>query len=207
MKIFPKEAKFFDNFERLALKIAEGGTLLYEIVTHDGDVDAKSARLKIVEHEADEIANTIYLDLHATFITPLDREDIFNLVTTMDDIMDMIESAATNFSLYRPKRPSPEFVPLTTILRRSIELISNAVTWMSHAGENASAILATCIDINSLENEADQILHRGLRKLFDEEHDVVELIKVKEILENIEEATDICEDVSNIIEGIILKYA
>jgi len=160
-----------------------------------------------VEHEADEIANTIYLDLHATFITPLDREDIFALVTNMDDIMDMIESAATNMALYRPKRPSPEFVTLTDILCRSIDLITHAVRWMSHPGDNATAILSTCIDINSLENEADQVLHRGLRILFEEERDVVELIKVKEILENIEEATDICEDVSNVIEGIILKYA
>lgn len=206
MKIFPREAKFFDKFEELAKKIAEGSNLLYEILAQEGDNNLKGKRMKEVEHESDEIANSIYRDLHATFITPFEREDIFNLATNMDDIMDMAESAATNFCLYRPERPLVEMKELAQILCQAVNLIESAISKMARHTENASTILDLCIEINSLENKADGILHRALEKLFEREKDVVELIKEKEILEEIEKATDICEDVSNVIEGIILKH-
>ena len=206
MRIFPREITFFDNFERLGTKIGEGADLLSEMLSQSKDLESKSEQMKKIEHEADLIANTIYRDLHSTFITPFDREDIFNLTTGMDDIMDMIESAATNISLYRPKRMRPEFIELSGLLCDSVRLIIKALKRISHHAENAQAILDLCIEINSLENRADQILHKALETLFEKEKDVVELIKLKEIIEEIEEATDICEDVSNIIEGIILKH-
>ncbi|HOJ52887.1 MAG TPA: DUF47 family protein [Syntrophales bacterium] len=206
MKIFPREAKFFDKFEHLAKKIAEGSNLLAEILSQNADLERKCHRMKEVEHESDEIANSIYRDLHSTFITPFDREDIFSLTTNLDDIMDMVESAATNFCLYRPKRPLKELNELAQILCQSTNLIESAFKCFSHHAENAATILALCIEINSLENKADGVLHRALENLFEQEKEVVELIKVKEILEEIEKATDICEDVSNVIEGIILKY-
>ncbi|MCX7981500.1 MAG: DUF47 family protein [Syntrophales bacterium] len=206
MKIFPREVKFFDKFEALASKIAEGIVLLHEILSQDVHIEEKCTRIKEVEHESDQITNSIYRDLHSTFITPFDREDIFNLATNMDDIMDMAESAATNFYLYRPQRPLSELMELTQTLSQAVSLIENAIKWFSHHTENAATILNLCIEINALENKADDILHRALEKLFEQEKDVVELIKEKELLEEIERATDICEDVSNIIEGIILKH-
>ncbi|MDQ5984873.1 MAG: hypothetical protein CSYNP_00571 [Syntrophus sp. SKADARSKE-3] len=206
MRLIPKEIHFSDNFEKLADKIEAGGKLLVEILDDFSDLDAKSFRMKEIEHEADDIANIIYKDLHATFITPLDREDIFALANTMDNIMDMIESAVTKMQMYRIKKPVPEQINLAILLHRSIVLVSRAIHGMRHRGDNAHHILALCIEINSLENEADTTLRQALLRLFETEKNVMELIKSKEILEDIENATDICEDVSNIIEGIILKY-
>jgi len=202
----PKEVKFSDHFETLADKIQAGGILLRQILEDYDQLDVRASKLKDIEHEADAVANTIYRELHATFITPLDREDIFSLVTALDNILDMMESTATKMQLYRIKSPPSECLELASLLHRSIVLVNRAIHSMRHRGENVPAILSTCVEINSLENEADQVMRLALTRLFEEEKDVFELIKSKEILENIESATDICEDVSNIIEGIILKY-
>lgn len=206
MRFIPKEVKFSDHFEKLVDKIQEGGNLLVEIWGDYPHIEAKAQKLKEIEHEADTLANTIYRDLHATFITPLDREDIFALVTNLDNIMDMIESTATKMQLYKIKSPVPELRELSVLLHRSIIIISQAIHRMKNRGDNVQQILTACIEINSLENEADQVMRQAMTHLFDREKDIFELIKTKEILEDIENTTDICEDVSNIIEGIILKY-
>lgn len=206
MRFIPKEVKFSDHFEKLGNKIQEGGKLLADIWDDYPNIEAKALRLKEIEHEADMLANAIYRDLHATFITPLDREDIFALVTNLDNIMDMIESTATKMQLYKIKTPVPEHRELAVLLHQSIVLVNRAIHKMKNRGDNVQQILATCIEINSLENEADQVLRSAMTHLFEREKNVIELIKCKEILENIEDTTDICEDVSNIIEGIILKY-
>ena len=206
MSLIPKEAKFADHFEKLADKIQEGGKLLADIWDDYPLIEEKAAKLKEIEHEADALANTIYRDLHATFITPLDREDIYALVTNLDDIMDKIESTATKMLLYRIKSPVPEMQELSLLLHRMIVIINHVMHRMKNRGDNVQQILMACIEINSLENEADQVMRQAVSRLFDEEKNIFELIKCKEILEDIENTTDICEDVSNIIEGIILKY-
>jgi len=207
LKFVPREVQFSDNFEKLADKIQEGGLLLLDILdSFPGQTADKTLQLKELEHEADAIAHAIYTDLHTTFITPLDREDIFALADKMDNVLDMIESTVTKMELYKIKEPQPELRELAVLLHRSIVLVNQAVHSMRHRGDNVQSILSTCIEINSLENEADQALHRALRVLFDREKNVIELIKSKEILEDIENTTDMCEDVSNILEGIILKY-
>lgn len=206
MRFIPKEAQFADQFAKLTDKIQEGGKMLADLWDIYPDVDRMAARLKEIEHEADDLANNIYKDLHATFITPLDREDIFAMVTNLDNIMDMIESTATKLTLYKLKSPVPEMQELSLLLYRMIVMINHTIHRMKNRGENVQQILMACIEINSLENEADQVMRQALSRLFDEKKDVVELIKCKDILENIENTTDICEDVSNIIEGIILKY-
>ena len=206
MRLIPKEVQFADQFRNLTEKIQEGAKLLSEIWDDFPHFDAKATRLKEIEHEADAMANGIYKDLHATFITPIDREDIFALVTNLDNIMDMIESTATKLTLYKLKEPLPEMEELSLLLHRMTVMINHTVHRMKNRGENVQQILMACIEINSLENEADQVMRLAVSRLFDERKDVVELIKCKEILENIENTTDICEDVSNIIEGIMLKY-
>ena len=206
MKLIPKEVKFSEHFEKLADKIQEGGMLLTGIMENPLSLDQTAGKLKEIEHEADVLANAIYRDLHATFITPLDREDIFALAKGMDNIIDMIESTATKMHLYKLTRFAPEMKTLAALLYQSIVLVNEAIHDMRHRGDNVQRILAICIEINSLENEADQVLRAALSRLFEREKNVIELIKYKEILENIEDTTDYCEDVSNIIEGIILKY-
>ena len=206
MRLIPKEVQFADNFEKLADKIEEGALLLVAILDDYENMEARAIKLKEIEHEADAMTNEIYRDLHATFLTPLDREDIFALANTMDDIMDKMESTATKMQLYKIKEPVPDLRALAALLHRSIALVNRAVCSLRHRGDNVELILSTCVEINSLENEADQLLHRALRGLFEKEKNIIELIKCKEILEDIETATDICEDVSNILEGIILKY-
>jgi uncharacterized protein len=204
--LIPKEVQFSDRFEELAEKIKEGGTLFLNIMEDPRHSDVKVIRLKEIEHEADNITHGIYQDLHKTFITPIDREDIFNLADKMDGILDMIESAATKMQLYKIKEPMPQIRELALVLHKSVGLVNKAVHAMRRRTKNVQLVLDTCIEINSLENEADGILRQSMAYLFEHEKDVIELIKCKEILERIEEATDICEDVSNILEGIILKY-
>jgi predicted phosphate transport protein (TIGR00153 family) len=206
MKFVPKEVQFSDNFEKLADKIQEGGTLFMELLDNYDHLDEKALKLKEIEHEADAITHAIYKDLHTTFITPLDREDIFALANSMDNVMDMIEESATKMQLYKIKKPVPHLRELTNILQKSIVHMKKAIYTMRHRGENVDLILSTCAAINLLENEADQMLRMAMTHLFEQEKNVIELIKCKEILEHIEEATDNCEDVSNIVEGIILKY-
>ena len=206
MGLIPKEVQFSDRFEELAEKIQEGGKLFTDILNAPDILEVKVTRLKEIEHEADNITHGIYQDLHKTFITPIDREDIFNLANKMDSILDMIESAATKLLLYKIKEPLPQIRELALILNRAVVLVNKGVHAMRRRTKNVKLVLDTCIEINSLENEADSILRQSMAYLFDHEKDVIELIKCKEILERIEEATDICEDVSNILEGIILKY-
>ena len=206
MRLFPKTENFFVLFEELADKIEEGGNLFLEMAQTRDYSDVRVAKLKEIEHEADTITHGIYQDLHKTFITPLDREDIYSLANKMDNILDMIEESGTKMLLYKIKEPASELIELALILNKSIVLVNKAIHAMRQRSKKVKIVLETCIEINSLENEADHVLRQSMARLFERETDVIELIKCKEILERIEEATDICEDVSNILEGIILKY-
>lgn len=204
MRFIPKEEKFFDLFEELADRIEEGGKLFLEMVEEDLYNEAKVARLKEIEHEADVITHRTYEKMHTTFLTPLDREDIHCLVNKMDSIMDMTEAAAARLLLYKVKALSPPLIEQARILNQSIakvKMIIHALRDMKHA----SLITQTGVEINTLENAGDVILRTAMANLFENEKDVRELIKWKEIHERIEEAIDVCEDVSNIVEGIVLK--
>ena len=205
MAFFPKEELFADRFEELAKKIQEGGTLFIGILDELHHAESKVKILKDIEREADNIVHGIYLNLHRAFITPLDREDIFSLANMMDNVLDIIESTADKILLYEIREPVPQFKELALILDRSLSLLNEAVPAMKRRRENSNLILDICVEINALENEADRILRQSLAYFFEHEKDVLKLIKCKEILERIEEATDLCEDVSNIFEGIILK--
>ena len=206
MKLLPREVHFSDNFEELADKIQEGGMLFVEIFNDYKNSKEKISKMKEIEHEADTITHRIYQDLHKTFITPLDREDIYSLANKMDSIVDMIDESASKMQLYRLKEPLSDHKKLALILNKSITLVNKSIYAMRNRRKNVNMILEMCIEINSLENEADNVLRQSMAQLFEQEKDAIELIKCKEILERIEETTDICEDVSNIIEGIILKY-
>jgi uncharacterized protein len=205
MIFIPKEEKFFDHFEELADKIEEGGRLFMEIVDNYDHSEGKVARMKEIEHEADKITHQIYEKMHKTFLTPLDREDIYALANKMDSILDLIEAAAARMYLYKVKSSSREIRELGIIVNNSIALVKKIVHALRNK-KNAEMIMKACVEINTLENEGDYILRQAMARLFESEEDVFELIKWKEILERVEESIDTCEDVSNIVEGIVLKH-
>jgi predicted phosphate transport protein (TIGR00153 family) len=205
MRLIPKEDEFFDLFEELVNKIEEGGELFLDLVEHYEYSDQKIAKLKELEHEADVITRNTYEKMHKTFLTPIDREDIYDLVNKMDSILDMVEASATRMSLYKVKVPASEIIDQAMILNKSIKKVKYIVYAMRNM-KNAKMILDSCVELHTLENEGDIVMRMTISRLFECEKDPIELIKWKEIFERIEESIDICEDVSNIVEGIVLKY-
>ena len=206
MKFFQSNReKYYDLFEELADKLQEGVKLFTEIIGNYEYSEYKVGKLKEIEHEADHITHQVYKRMHKMFLTPMDREDIFSLANKMDSVLDEIESAAVRMYLYKMKEPTKELVQITAILREAITRIQKIV-FSVRKKQDAPLILQLCVEINTLENEADQVFRSAMTRLFEEEKDAIELIKVKDIIGRIENAVDNCEDVSNIIEGIVLKY-
>ena len=206
MRMIPKEEKFFDLFYELATKIEEGGELFLDMVEHYEYSEPKIVKLKELEHEADVITHRTYEKMHKTFLTPIDREDIYALVNKMDSILDMIEASAARMSLYKVKIPAKEIINQAKILNAAIKKVKYIVHAMRNM-KNAKMIIDACVEINTLENEGDIVMRMTMTRLFEQEKDPIELIKWKEIFERIEEAIDVCEDVANIVEGIVLKHA
>ena len=204
MRFIPREEKFFDLFEELADRIDVGGKLFLEMVESGAYTEAQTSRLKEIEHEADVITHRTYEKMHTSFITPLDREDIYSLVNKMDSILDMTEASAARICLYRVKALSPAIIEQARVLNEAIGKVKTIIHGLRDM-KNAPQILQDCVEINTLENAGDIILRSAMAHLFENEPDVRELIKWKEIHERIEEAIDVCEDVSNIVEGIVLK--
>ena len=204
--MIPKEEKFFDLFDELVNKIEEGGELFLNMVENYEYSEPKIVKLKELEHEADVITHKTYEKMHKTFLTPIDREDIYDLVNKIDSILDMIEASAARMSLYKVKIPAKEIIEQAKILNKSIKKVKHIVHAMRNM-KNAKMIIDSCVEINTLENEGDIIMRMTMTRLFEQEKDPIELIKWKEIFERIEEAIDVCEDVANIVEGIVLKHA
>ena len=205
LRLIPREEKFFDLFDKLAEKIEEGGECFLDMVEHYEYSKPKIAKLKVLEHEADVITRKTYEQMHTTFLTPIDREDIYDLVNKMDSILDMIEASAARMYLYNVKKPAREIIDQAKILNKAIKKVKVIVHALRDM-KNAKTIIDDCVEIHTLENEGDIVLRMTMSRLFEHEKDPVELIKWKEIFERIEEAIDICEDVSNTVEGIVLKH-
>jgi uncharacterized protein len=206
MKFFQSNReKYYDLFEELADKLEEGVKLFTEIIGNYEYSEYKVGKLKEIEHEADHITHQVYKRMHRMFLTPMDREDIYLLANKMDSVLDEVESAAVRMYLYRMKEPAKELVQITAILKEAIAKIRKII-FSVRKKQDAALILQLCVEINTLENEADQLFRSAMVRLFEEEKDAIELIKVKDIIGRIETAVDNCEDVSNVIEGIVLKY-
>jgi predicted phosphate transport protein (TIGR00153 family) len=204
MRFIPREEKFYDLFEELADKIEEGSNLFLDMLLNYNSFEQRLSKLKEIEHEADIITHRTYEKMHTTFLTPIDREDIYALVNKMDSILDMTEASAIRMSLYKIKAPKEELIQQAKILNGATAKVKQVVRGLRDM-KNAKMILDACIEINTLENAGDQILRSAMANLFEREKDPFELIKWKEIFERFEEAMDVCEDVSNIVEGIVLK--
>lgn len=204
MRFLPKEESFFDQFETHGRRTVDGCRALLDLVSTPGDMVSQAKAISEIEHDCDKITHAVVAQLHQTFITPLDRNDIHRLITKMDDVMDYVEAAAERLALYELTTPTPEVARMASGLLGSAERVLDAVTALRDL-KNPAAILAKCVEINRLENETDGILRSALARLFREEKDPITIIKWKEIYELFETATDRCEDVANIIEGVVLE--
>jgi hypothetical protein len=202
--LIPREVRFFDLFEQQSQHIIKAAQLLHDLVHNFNDARAKAHAIKEVEHQGDLLTHEIVKRLNTTFITPLDREDIHDLGTRLDDVLDYIEAAAERLVVYRIKEPTS-----------AARAMADVIVPMTHAMDRAIKCLRTmdpgfhehAVEVNRLENSADSLLRDSLAALFDEQADPIEVIKWKEIYETMEIVTDRCEDVVNVIEGIILKMA
>ena len=204
MRFLPNDESFFDQFEKHGRRTVDGCRALLELVTTPGDMVSRAKAISEIESDCDRITHAVVAQLHKTFITPLDRNDIHRLITKMDDVMDYVEAGAERLALYELTALTPEVGGMAQTLLKSAERVLEAVTGLRNL-KNPSAILEKCVEINRLENETDGQLRNALARLFREEKDPITIIKWKEIYELFETATDRCEDVANIIEGVVLE--
>lgn len=205
-RFLPRETSFFDFFEQHAALTIEGTREFLSMVTTGANIAAKCRRISEIEHETDTITHRCVEALHKTFITPIDRDSIHRLITKMDDVMDFVEAAAERIELYEVSSMTSDVRDLADVLHRAAQQVEGCVRGLRTL-KDPQATIKLCIDINRLENEADAILRRSVARLFKEEKDPIAVIKWKEIYENLESASDRCEDVANIIEGVILEHA
>ena len=202
----PRETSFFDYFEQHAALTIQGTKEFLDLVLGKGNSAVKAKRIKEIEHEADVVTHRCVEALHKTFITPIERDDIHRLITRMDDVMDLVEAAADQIELYDLREMTPEAVSLAEVLVDAAEDLAGAVRGLRDM-KNSDEVLRLCININRLENDGDTILRKAVARLFREEKNPLMIIKWKGIYENLEDATDRCEDVANIIEGVVLDHA
>jgi len=205
-RFMPTEGKFFEIFNAHAKYIVAGGRELELLIDNLADAEIHKQNVQSAEKAADKLTHEAIDLLHKTFITPLDRDEIHKLITTMDDILDLMEDVATSVSLYDVRAVTSEATQLAHIVTQSAQHVQQAVALLSDM-KQSSQILKSCEEIDRWESEADRVLRGAMSKLFREEDDVKTLIKLKAIYELLEQITDKCEDVANIIEGIVLENA
>lgn len=202
----PTEGKFFDLFNQHAELCVKGAKEMVGLMTNFDDLENRVHAIEGIEKQADKITYTVVDLLHKTFITPIDRDDIHKLITKMDDILDLMEDAGQTVSLYDLHAVTPEAKRLAELTLSCTEKVQAAVALL-HNMDNSQQIVSICEEIDRLESDADHVMRAAMSKLFRDEPDVRNLIKMKAIYEILETVTDRCEDVANIIEGIIVENA
>jgi len=201
VRLIPKDNSFFQMFSAMSDNLIAGARSLVDLFADYRDVDRKIEEVRRIEREGDELTHAILTKLNQTFITPFDREDIHQLASKLDDVLDFINASGARLVMYRITAPPPAAGELAEIILRQCQELQKAVSLMQKNGN----ILAHCVEINRLENEADLVSQQAIAKLFEYEKDPINLIKVKELLEFLERATDKAEDVANVLETVVLK--
>ncbi|NML85759.1 DUF47 domain-containing protein [Polaromonas sp.] len=209
-KLLPREGNFFEMFDQHANRIVEAAHAFSNMVANYSDVEKREAYNREVdnaERAADRITQEVNRALHKTFITPIDRDQIHQLINTMDDVADLIQDSAETMALYDVRHMTEDIVRLTDLSVRCCERLKDAVSLIGKVRDaaTAEATLKTCEEIDKLESDADHVMRSAMSRLFREEPDVRELIKLKAVYELLETITDKCEDVANLIEGIVLE--
>jgi len=201
ISLMPKEVDFFAMLRESSANVLEGARALKELMENYTEVEAKVKRIQEIEHEGDQITHRIFDKLNKTFITPIDSEDIYSLTSELDDVLDAIEGIASRFLNFRITEPTPEAKDLVHLIWRAAEEINKALGNL----RDLDHTLPFCVEINRLENEADDIVESLIGRMFEEEEDIRKLLKWKEIYSRMEVAADRCEDVANVIEAIVVK--
>ncbi len=209
-KLMPRDGNFFEMFNQHADRIVEAARAFSLLVANYADLELRAKYNREVdsaERAADRITHDVNKALHKTFITPIDREQIHSLINTMDDVADLIQDAAETMALYDVRHMTEEITRLTDLCVKCCERLKDAVYLLEKIADpkNAEAALKTCEEIDKLESDADRVMRSAMSKLFREEPDVREVIKLKAIYELLETVTDKCEDVANLIEGVVLE--
>ena len=204
--LIPREEKFFDLFEESARNMVQAAQELKKLVDIWDDVEKRAEEVTELEHKGDTITHQIMAQVHRTFVTPFDREDIALLAHTLDDVTDFIHAAADAMLIYKVDSPSQRAKELADIIVQAAAEIERAMPELRHRAE-LKQILERCVEINRLENMADRVFRSAMAELFSNTPDLAQVIKWREIYEHMESATDRCEDVANVLEGVALKHA
>jgi len=207
--LLPKEQIFFDLFEKSAENVHKGALRLLDLVEGFTEVPRKAQEIKDIEHEGDRLTHDMIERMNKTFITPIDREDIHELACRLDDILDLMDTSVARMALYKLKEMTADAVALARVLVKATAIIREAMPCLRKLGNQASvtALLKSCVDIHTAENEGDRIEQHALASLFENGQDPIMVIKWKDIYQDLEAATDRCEDVANVMEAIVLKNA
>jgi hypothetical protein len=205
MALFPKEIDFFEIFDRASLNIAKAAELLVSLMENFDNVEQRAKEIYEVEQDGDILTHEIMKKLNKTFITPIDREDLHALACSLDDVLDLIWGAADRIVVFKITESTKEAISMSKDLLTTAEAMHKAIQKLKE--KNYSHVQEYCIEINRLENRVDRDFRDALGKLFDEVKDPILIIKWKEIYEHLEDASDKCEDVANVLESIVLKYA
>ncbi len=209
-KLLPREGNFFELFEQHGLRITEGARAFLRLVENYADPAARERHAEEVgtaERQADRITADVHRLLHKTFVTPIDREQIFSLINAMDDVLDLLQDASETLQLYDVQSLNEDVLRLSDLSAKCCERVQHAISLLSRISrpEVAEAAIKTCKEIDHLESDADRVMRSAMSRLFREETDVRELIKLKTVYEQLESITDRCEDVANLIEGVVLE--
>lgn len=209
-KLLPREGNFFELFDQHGDYIVEGARAFIAMIENYSDAGLREKYANEVGHaerQADRITAEVNRLLHKTFITPIDREQIHGLINAMDDILDLLQDASETMSLYDLRAMNDDILRLGDLSAKCCERVQHAVSLLPKLSEHATAddAIKTCEEIDKLESDADRVMRSAMSKLFREEKDVRELIKLKAIYEQLESISDRCEDVANLIEGVVLE--
>lgn len=207
LSFLPREEKFFSFLQQSAENLKASSVSLLDLMENYENVPEKVAEIKRLEEVGDTIIHTIMTTLHKTFVTPLDREDIAALGERMDDIVDNVEEAARIMVEYQIDEPTEKARELARIIVRCADTLERAIGMLHYRGSRLQEILPLASDINTLENEADQVHSRGMAELFNGDYSPIYVLKWKEVYTLLEGATDFCEEAANMLEGIVLKHA
>ncbi|MBI5854249.1 MAG: DUF47 domain-containing protein [Nitrospirae bacterium] len=201
--LMPSEIEFFELFKKAAHNAIEGCLALKQMLEDYTEPAQKARQIKDIEHVGDGITHDIVRKLNQTFITPLDREDIHDLASALDDILDVVEELADRFVVFKVDRPTETAIQLANILYQATVSVGAGIDQLGLKNPN---VTDHCVQVNSLENEADRVMRHAISALFEDEKDPIAVIKWKEIYETFEEGTDRCEDVANVLERIAMKH-
>ena len=203
VSLIPKDTSFFQMFEAMSDNLVTGARTLVDLFANYRDVERTIDTVQKIERQGDELTHNVLTKLNQTFITPFDREDIHQLASSLDDVLDFVNASGARLVMYRISNPPPAAGELAKIILLQSQELQRAVALLQK--QKNGDVLAHCVEINRLENEADQVSQKGIATLFDNEKDPINLIKIKELLEFLERATDKAEDAANVLETVVLK--